>query len=128
MTPPLDAVSALAATFPALRLLVLHGSRARGDAHESSDWDFAFLADPGFDADALLAGLVELLRADHIDLADLDRASALLRHKTAGDGVVVFERSPDQFKPFQIAALTAWSDMEPVLRPEYEDVLARLPR
>jgi predicted nucleotidyltransferase len=31
---------------PALRLLVLFGSRARGDHDSSSDWDIAFLSDP----------------------------------------------------------------------------------
>ncbi len=128
MTPSLGAASAIAATFPALELLVLHGSRARGDAHEASDWDFAFQAGPDFDPDALLARLAEALHANHIDLADLDRASALLRHKAAGDGVVVFERTPEVFKRFQIEAITAWSDMEAVLRAEYESMLARLPR
>lgn len=37
------AIAELAATMPGLGLLVLHGSRARGDAHQRSDWDFAYL-------------------------------------------------------------------------------------
>ena len=37
-----------------LRLLVLHGSRARGDARPDSDWYLGYLAEPGFDPDGLL--------------------------------------------------------------------------
>ena len=44
---------------PGLRLLVLHGSRGRGDAHAESDWDFGYLGDLAFDPDALLARLAE---------------------------------------------------------------------
>ena len=113
------------AAVPGLELLVLHGSRARGDSHARSDWDFAFIGGPTLDADGLLAILAETLHVDHVDLADLNRASALLRHKAAGDGVVVFERTPGRFKQFQIDALTAWSDMEFVLRAESESMLTR---
>ena len=66
------------AGLPGLRLLVLHGSRARGQAHAGSDWDFAYLADPGFDADELLMRLVEGIGADRVDLADLGRAGEAL--------------------------------------------------
>lgn len=48
-----------------LRLLVLHGSRARGDHHAHSDWDFAYQAAPGFDVDGLLTSLVEAVHPSH---------------------------------------------------------------
>ena len=64
-------------------MLILHGSRARGTAHEHSDLDFAYEAEAGFDADGLLAALADLLKADRIDLLDLDHAGALLRHRVA---------------------------------------------
>ncbi|MGE0462852.1 MAG: nucleotidyltransferase domain-containing protein [Vicinamibacterales bacterium] len=63
---------------------MLHGSRARGDAHAGSDWDFAYRGDAGFDPDALLARLADHLRADRIDLVDLDRAGALLAFASRG--------------------------------------------
>ena len=109
-----------------LRLLVLYGSRGRGDAHEASDWDFAFLADANFDADGLLALLAERLNVDGIDLADLNRAGALLRHRVARDAVVVFEREPGTFEQYWIDAVTAWCDMEPVLARAYDGALERL--
>lgn len=52
-----------------LRLLVLHGSRARGDARDDSDWDLAFVADTTFDPDDLLARLGEKLSTDSEECA-----------------------------------------------------------
>jgi predicted nucleotidyltransferase len=109
-----------------LRLLVLYGSRARGDAHEGSDWDFGFLANARFDADGLLALLAERLNADGIDLTDLNRAGALLRHRVARDAVVVFEGEPGTFERYWIDAVTTWCDMEPVLARAYGGALERL--
>lgn len=54
----LDAIRRVAPAFPGLSLLVLHGSRARGDAHALSDWDVAYEWTGGFDPDALLATLI----------------------------------------------------------------------
>jgi hypothetical protein len=70
--PGNEAFRALATALPGLRLLVLHGSRPRGDPHAGSDSDFAYRAMPGFDPDALLAQLPDYLKADRIDLADLE--------------------------------------------------------
>ena len=113
---------------PGLRLLVLHGSRARDEGHALSDWDFAYEADASFDADALLAGLADALHADHIDLADLSRAGALLRHRVARDGVVVLERPAGRFEQFRLDAIHTWCDLAPVLEPLYEQALERTAR
>jgi len=81
---PQDSIAAIredARAFPGLCLLLLHGSRARGDAHALSDWDFAYESTAGFDPDALLATLADRLKADRIDLVDLTRAGALLRYR-----------------------------------------------
>jgi predicted nucleotidyltransferase len=111
-----------------LRMLVLHGSRARGDSHAHSDWDLAYEADAVFDPDGLLAVLAERLDADGIDLVDLDRAGALLRYRVARDGVVLFERDPDRFRRFWLDAVDTWCDLAPVLDPAYARVLGALPR
>lgn len=79
-----------AATHSGLALLLLFGSRARGDAHPRSDWDFGYLVSGSFDPDALLAELALLTEADRIDLVNLDRASGLLRYRAAAEGVVVW--------------------------------------
>ncbi|MGH2393673.1 MAG: nucleotidyltransferase domain-containing protein, partial [Candidatus Limnocylindria bacterium] len=62
-----------------LELLLLHGSGARGDVHDLSDWDFGYLADPAFQPERLMGELSIVLETDHIDLVDLARAGGQLR-------------------------------------------------
>ncbi len=124
--PLLARFAALAAGAPGLDLLVLHGSRARGEAHAASDWDFAYLADPSFDPAALLARLVAEVGSERVDLADLARASGLLRYRCARDGVAVHERDPGAFERFQLRAIAFWLDMAPVIRPELDARLERI--
>jgi predicted nucleotidyltransferase len=119
-------LTAAARRMPHLRLLVLHGSRARGAAHERSDWDFAYLADAGFDPDALIAALVDAAGHDRVDAVDLDRAGALIRHRVARDGVVVQESEPGAFDEFRLQAIHDWCDLEPVLTPLYESALREM--
>jgi predicted nucleotidyltransferase len=120
----LTTVARVAEAMPGLRLLVLHGSRARGEAHALSDWDFAYESDGAFDPDALLAVLADTLEADEIDLVDLTRAGALLRHRVARDGVVMVEKPTGRFADFRLDAVHTWCDLAPVLEPLYEQVLA----
>jgi predicted nucleotidyltransferase len=96
-----------AQAIPGLRLLVLHGSRARAEAQPGSDWDFAYQSNAAFDPDALLASLADRLNADRIDLVDLDRAGALLRYRVARDGVTIFERTSGDFERFWLASVDA---------------------
>jgi hypothetical protein len=69
-----------------------------GDAHSGSDWDFAFVAGPGFDELGLRAALARALHTDAIDLADLQRAGAVLRYQVARDGQPVLEREPGEIE------------------------------
>jgi predicted nucleotidyltransferase len=123
-----EALARVVAATSGTRFLVLHGSRGRGDAHAGSDWDFAYEADGPFDPDGLLAALADLLKADRIDLVDLGGAGALLRHRVARDGVVIFERTPGLFECFRLDAIQHWCDLAPVLEPLYEQVLEDIPR
>lgn len=124
----LDRIRPIAASASGLRLLILFGSRARGDAHTRSDWDFGFIATPAFDVAALLAVLVEALDAEAIDLVDLERASGLLRYRVARDGSVVYEDESRLGERFRLEAVHFWCDAAPVLERGYRDVLASLPR
>lgn len=118
----------LAARVPGLELLVLFGSRARGDVHGRSDWDFGYVAGPGVDLSGLLATLVEITGHERVDLVDLRRASGVLRYRAARDGLVIFELHAGLANRFRLEAAHFWCDMAPILRPAYEDVLARLGR
>ncbi|MGH3854031.1 MAG: type VII toxin-antitoxin system MntA family adenylyltransferase antitoxin [Pseudonocardiaceae bacterium] len=110
----------------ALRLAVLHGSRARADAAEGSDWDIGVLADDAPDLLGLSVTLTEILGTDKVDVVDLARTSALLRYRVARDGIPLLERSPDEFQSFQVEAVQFWCDTETVIRRAHDDVLAAL--
>ncbi len=122
----LDQVTALARQASGLRLLILFGSRARGDAHARSDWDFGFLAGRGFDPDELLTRLTILLWTDRIDLVDLSLAGGLLRFRAASDGKILFETTAGTFERFWLEAVSFWCDAGPVLEEAYEAVLEGL--
>jgi len=119
----LQELQALAARESGLRLLVLFGSRARGDAAPYADWDFGFLAEGSLDTLSLMAALAEAIGSEHLDLVDLARASGLLRYRAARDGVLVYEAQPGIFDGFRIAAARFWYDAEPVLRAGYDAIL-----
>jgi predicted nucleotidyltransferase len=122
----LDGLVRLARATPGLDLLMLFGSRSRGDAHPRSDWDFGYLASPEVDAASLLAALVEIVRSDRVDLVDLRNASALLRYRAARDGRLVFEARPRLAERFRLEAAAFWCDVAPIVQREYERVLADL--
>jgi predicted nucleotidyltransferase len=126
LEPVLSIVRAVAQAHAGLELLVLHGSRARGDVHARSDWDFAYLAQPSFDVSLLYADLAIALTTDRVDLVDLARAGGLIRYRVARDGIVVSEAAPRVFDRFWFAAVSFWCDAGPVLRAGYADVLEEL--
>ena len=111
---------------PELRLLMLHGSRARADARADSDWDFAYLADSGLDELGLRAALAQTLHTDAVDVVDLARAGAVLRYQTARDGQVIVERKVGDSDRFRLAAIRFWLEIEPVLAESHRAVLEQL--
>jgi predicted nucleotidyltransferase len=118
--------ASVAARYPSLRLLVLHGSRARGDARPDSDWDFGYEAADVIDALALTSDLVDALGTDKVDLVDLDRAGGLLRYRAARDAIIVHEAPPSAYGRFWHAAVSFWCDARPVLERGYDRVLDEL--
>lgn len=117
MDPALEAACARAvAQVRDLELLVLHGSRARGDAGPRSDWDLAFLGGGALDASELLAVLVSALATEEVDLADLSLGSAKLRFDVARDGRPLFEGRPGRWHAFQLEAAHFWCDAGPVIQ------------
>ncbi len=131
MTPPagpsvLPALADAARATPGLHLLILFGSRGRGDAADHSDWDLGYLGTEDMDVSALLGVLVTTLRTNMVDLVDLHRASGLLRYRAARDGHAVFEASADAADRFRLEAADFWCDAAAVLQRGYDEVLAEL--
>ena len=117
----------LASEHPELQLLLLFGSRARGDHRQESDWDLAFMAKNGFDLAGAQVTASTTLGTDRIDFVDLGHATALLRQRVARDGVCLFDADQHDFA-FRTHAALFWCDVEPVLRRAHADVLARVQR
>ena len=125
--PDLFALSNLASASSGLRLLLLFGSRARGDASPQSDWDFGYIANDSFDPSALVARIMTAVDSDRVDVVDLNRAGGLLRFRAASDGLVVFESAEGAADEFRLQAARFWCDAWPVLERDYEGVLSDLP-
>ncbi len=121
-----ESIAALLRGDSGLRLVVLHGSRARGDGAPDADWDFGVLTDGRVDLTALTASLTGLLGTDAVDVVDLERTSALLRFRAARDGIALLERPAGAFLAFRLDAVGYWCDAGPVIRAAQEDVLAAL--
>jgi len=117
-----------AAAIPGLELLVLFGSRSRGDVRPGSDWDFGYLGAPTLDHDRLFEALAAAVGSEALDLVDLARAGGLLRYRAARDGRAVVENEAGSFERFWLEAVRFWCDAAPVLGPAYEGVLERLGR
>lgn len=98
---------------PYLKFLVLFGSRARGDAYERSDWDFAMLCDEEARQKAIADkpyGFLAVHNAiedcfdiggERMDVVDVTRCSALIAHYIAAEGVVLYESEIGVFRDFQ---------------------------
>jgi predicted nucleotidyltransferase len=122
----LRALKDAARRMPDLDLLLLFGSRARGDASEGSDWDLGYIGGERLDVASLLDQFVAGVGTDHVDLVDLRRASGLLRYRAARDGQVLLEARRGLADAFRLEAAQFWCDAGPVLQQGYEDVLAEL--
>lgn len=125
--PTLETVASVARATAGLELLILFGSRARGDARPGADWDFGYLADAAVDAPGLLAALVGALGNDRVDLVDLRQASGLLRFRAACEGVSVYEASADRLDRYRLQAVQFWCDNAVVFDRGYDEILETLP-
>ena len=121
-----ERLRSVAAQYRGLQLLMLYGSRARGEEHARSDWDIGYLADRTLNSFALLGEVTQVLQTDAVDLVDLERASGLLRFRAASEGLVVYESAAGAYHDFAVAAALYWYDVEPIVRRTHDDILARL--
>jgi predicted nucleotidyltransferase len=102
---------------PEVRLAYLFGSRALARAREESDFDIAVLVDGATARDERgrtirrLAGkLGREVSSAHLDLVILNDAPALLRHRVIRDGVLLWERAPEDRVRFAIQTIRDYQD------------------
>ncbi|MBD2454640.1 nucleotidyltransferase domain-containing protein [Nostoc sp. FACHB-87] len=111
---------------PYLKMLVLFGSRATGNTHAKSDWDFAVLCDQeqreayvkdnGFRWFELPIFIGEMFKinSDQIDVVDLNQCSALISHFIARDGKLLYEDNPEEFEKFKQRMLLSNSELKKI--------------
>ncbi len=95
-------------------LIILFGSKAKGQAHKKSDTDIAVLSDHPLDLSeiTLLSGeMAETLKVsdDDIDIVDLWTASPLLQYDVAKHGRLI-EGDADAFLRFRVLAWKRYQD------------------
>lgn len=102
-----------------VRLAFLFGSRARGRARPDSDVDVGVLLDDGLartDRGATIrriaARLGRVVSSTLVDLVVLNDAPALLRHRVLRDGVVLFQRSPEERVRFAVTTIREHQDQQ----------------
>lgn len=129
----------VAKAIPNLNLLVLFGSRARGNHHTNSDWDFAVIYDPKYprlnyqDAWGWLKIRQSLetifnIPEDKIDVVDLDQCSPWLAHSIAQDGQVLYEKTPGEFEQFRQKSIKSQAELKTYQQTVREKVRASLKR
>jgi predicted nucleotidyltransferase len=105
------------AEMPEVRLAFLFGSRASGRSRRESDFDIAVLVDEktaGDDRGQTIRHLASRLGREVssalIDLVILNAAPALLRHRVLRDGILLFQRTPEDRVRFAIKAIRDCQD------------------
>lgn len=126
-------------TMPYIKMVILFGSRARGDINDKSDWDFAILCDreivaknfknkvSGWFAHSIDLNEIFELKTERIDIVDLNSCSDFIAHYIARDGVLIYEKKEGEFEHFKREKLKTKSQMNVIaknLRVEIEEFLS----
>lgn len=123
----LDRLKQQAAAWPELKLAVLFGSTARGQARPKSDVDLGVLLDP-YSPELRFQVEAELGRAAGrpVDVILLDDAPPLLRFEIAREGILLFQREDHRWTDFKARAMVDWWDWAPTHRMIAAGVVRRL--
>ena len=123
----LDRLRQQTTAWPELKLAVLFGSRARGDARPGSDADLGLLLDP-YSSELRFQVEAELGRAvgRPVDVVLLDDAPPLLRFEIARNGVLLFQREDHLWTGFKARAMVDWWGWAPTHRRIASAVVRRL--
>ena len=121
------AIDLLRTRVPGLRVVWMHGSRARGDARPDSDVDLALVADAPVALDDVLSLQSDLTArlGDEVDLVDLFGADDVLRVQVIEHGRVLFARSPVDLARFEMHALSRYARLNEERRGILEDIVRR---
>jgi len=132
--------SEIATHLPDIKMLVLFGSRATGNVHPGSDWDFAVLYDRELlrarmknywywlEIDRLLTQMLPSIPMAKIDVAELNHCSPLLGYQVASEGKLLYEKHPGEFIKFQCLAAKIYADTAKFREAQWEALKLALQR
>ncbi|MGI8414465.1 MAG: type VII toxin-antitoxin system MntA family adenylyltransferase antitoxin [Solirubrobacteraceae bacterium] len=125
VVPPVDDAArarlAAALDLPGVISALLYGSQATGKAGPLSDVDVAVWLDPELPGSEryqlqleLMVNASEALRTDEVQVAILNEATPLLRHRAMRDGVRLLDRDPRTRIRLETRALLEYLDTAPL--------------
>jgi uncharacterized protein len=114
-------------SLPEVRLAVLFGSTARGQARPQSDVDLGVLLDPDT-PDVRLKTETELGRAAgrSVDVVFLNQAPPLLRFEIAKEGILLHQDQDHLWTDFKTRAMLDWWDWAPIAKRIEDALIQRL--
>ena len=107
-----------------LALLVLFGSRARGDERQKSDFDVAYSSVKNLslhEENQMAVELHEVLKTINVDLVNLHHTGPLLLKKITEEGIPLYEIRQSVFNQLYLYALRIFRESKNlnILRQEY---------
>lgn len=113
-----------------IELLVLFGSRAKNDYHNSSDWDFAYKRKTELSYDEITdftSKLSTIISSQNIDIIDIERTyDPLLLKEIFLGGICLYEVKKNLFDELQNKAWSAYLDFEPNYKLQDEIIQLRM--
>lgn len=129
-----DSAAQIREQVPYLKMLVLFGSRARGDYREDSDYDFAALYDEEMRHIIIefgtfsqlniyrhLANIFDL-NIDLVDVVRLNECSKSIAHVVARDGLLIYEKEFGEFERFRDQSLMSAEDSKKYQNQQIQDL------
>lgn len=129
-----DAAAQIREQVPYLKMLVLFGSRARGDYREDSDYDFATLYDEEMRhaiADSKKRGLLNIyshltnifdLPTELVEVVRLNECSKSIAHVVSRDGLLIYEKEVGEFERFREQSLMSVEDFKKHQNQQIQDL------
>ena len=105
-------------SIPGISVLVLFGSRARGDHRPDSDLDVAVLPESGDPKarrhllSAIAVALADLAPDGRVDVVFLDQADDVIRMRVLEHGRVLINREPEAWKELKVQTMREYGDRE----------------
>ena len=108
-----------------LALVVLFGSRARGDAREKSDVDIGFLTPRTIDYREryeVTEAFIMIFKNRNMELVDLAHVPPEVNRQVVNEGVVLFEARSGVFDRFSVNAYRRYVETKPLREHRYQYV------